>query len=46
MTFVYLHGVWFAAWIVVNETPWRFDPYPPLASHRAPVPGARSARSR
>jgi uncharacterized membrane protein len=28
MPFVYLHVVWFAAWLVVNETPWRFDPYP------------------
>jgi len=28
MAFVYLHVVWFAVWIVVNETPWRFDRYP------------------
>ena len=28
MTFVYLHVAWFAAWIVLNETPWAFDPYP------------------
>src|SRR6201996_8450733 len=28
MTFVYIHVAWFAAWIVLNETPWAFDPYP------------------
>jgi uncharacterized membrane protein len=28
MAFVYLHVVWFAVWIVLNETPWKFDPYP------------------
>ncbi len=28
MTFVYLHVLWFAAWIAVNVTPWAFDPYP------------------
>jgi uncharacterized membrane protein len=28
MTFVYLHVAWFTAWIVVNVTPWAFDPYP------------------
>ena len=28
MTFVYLHVAWFAVWIVVNVTPWAFDPYP------------------
>jgi uncharacterized membrane protein len=28
MTFVYLHILWFAVWIVVNVTPWAFDPYP------------------
>ena len=28
MPFVYLHVVWFAAWIVANVTLWRFDPFP------------------
>jgi uncharacterized membrane protein len=28
MAFVYLHVAWFTAWIVVNVTGWRFDPYP------------------
>jgi uncharacterized membrane protein len=28
MAFVYLHVAWFAAWIVMNETGWRFDPFP------------------
>jgi uncharacterized membrane protein len=28
MAFVYLHVVWFAAWIVANVTGWRFDPFP------------------
>ena len=28
MLFVYLHIVWFAIWIVLNVTRWRFDPYP------------------
>jgi uncharacterized membrane protein len=28
MAFVYLHVAWFAAWIVVNVTGWRFDPFP------------------
>jgi len=28
MLFVYLHVIWFTAWLVVNVTPWRFDPYP------------------
>jgi uncharacterized membrane protein len=28
MAFVYLHVVWFAAWIVINVTGWRFDPFP------------------
>jgi uncharacterized membrane protein len=28
MLFVYLHVFWFTAWILVNVTPWRFDPYP------------------
>jgi uncharacterized membrane protein len=28
MMFVYLHVLWFTAWIVLNETRWRFDPYP------------------
>lgn len=28
MAFVYLHVVWFAVWIVVNVTGWRFDPFP------------------
>jgi uncharacterized membrane protein len=28
MAFVYLHMAWFAAWIVINVTGWRFDPFP------------------
>ena len=28
MAFVYLHVLWFTIWIVINETRWRFDPYP------------------
>jgi uncharacterized membrane protein len=28
MAFVYLHVAWFAAWIVINVTGWRFDPFP------------------
>jgi uncharacterized membrane protein len=28
MQFVYVHIVWFTAWIVLNVTIWRFDPYP------------------
>jgi uncharacterized membrane protein len=28
MTFVYLHVLWFAVWIVANVTGWRFDPFP------------------
>jgi uncharacterized membrane protein len=28
MAFVYLHVAWFAAWIVLNVTGWRFDPFP------------------
>jgi uncharacterized membrane protein len=28
MVFVYVHVVWFTAWIVLNVTIWRFDPYP------------------
>src|ERR1700750_2523491 len=28
MHFVYLHIAWFTIWIVINETRWRFDPYP------------------
>ena len=28
VTFVYLHIVWFAVWIVANVTRWRFDPFP------------------
>jgi uncharacterized membrane protein len=28
MQFVYVHIVWFTAWIVLNITIWRFDPYP------------------
>jgi uncharacterized membrane protein len=28
MQFVYVHIVWFAAWIVLNLTVVRFDPYP------------------
>ncbi|HEX3955190.1 MAG TPA: DUF1003 domain-containing protein [Trebonia sp.] len=28
MAFVYLHVAWFAVWIVINVTGWRFDPFP------------------
>jgi uncharacterized membrane protein len=28
MAFVYLHILWFTIWIVINETRWRFDPFP------------------
>jgi Protein of unknown function (DUF1003) len=28
MAFVYLHVVWFTAWIVINVTRWAFDPFP------------------
>jgi uncharacterized membrane protein len=28
MTFVYLHVLWFTAWIAVNVTTERFDPFP------------------
>jgi len=28
MAFVYLHVAWFTAWIVINVTGWRFDPFP------------------
>jgi uncharacterized membrane protein len=28
MSFVYLHILWFTIWIVINETRWRFDPFP------------------
>jgi uncharacterized membrane protein len=28
MSFVYLHVAWFAVWIVMNVTEWRFDPFP------------------
>jgi uncharacterized membrane protein len=28
MSFVYLHVAWFAVWIVMNVTGWRFDPFP------------------
>ena len=28
MTFVYLHVLWFATWLVLNVTWWRFDPFP------------------
>ncbi len=28
MAFVYLHVAWFAVWIVMNVTGWRFDPFP------------------
>jgi uncharacterized membrane protein len=28
MAFVYLHVLWFAVWIVLNVTRWRFDPFP------------------
>jgi len=28
LSFVYLHVLWFTIWIVINETRWRFDPYP------------------
>jgi Protein of unknown function (DUF1003) len=28
MAFAYLHVLWFTIWIVINETRWRFDPYP------------------
>jgi uncharacterized membrane protein len=28
MAFVYLHVAWFAVWLVLNESPWKFDPYP------------------
>lgn len=28
MVFVYLHVIWFTAWILLNVTIWRFDPYP------------------
>jgi uncharacterized membrane protein len=28
MPFVYLHVLWFAVWLVLNVTWWRFDPFP------------------
>ncbi len=28
MLFVGLHVIWFAIWIVINVTRWRFDPFP------------------
>jgi uncharacterized membrane protein len=28
MPFIYLHVVWFAAWIVANVAGWTFDPFP------------------
>jgi uncharacterized membrane protein len=28
LQFVYIHVVWFTAWIIINVSPWAFDPYP------------------
>jgi uncharacterized membrane protein len=28
MLFIYLHILWFTAWIVANVAGWRFDPFP------------------
>jgi uncharacterized membrane protein len=28
MPFIYLHVIWFAAWIIANVAGWNFDPFP------------------
>ena len=28
LQFVYIHVAWFTAWIIINVSPWAFDPYP------------------
>jgi uncharacterized membrane protein len=28
LQFVYIHVVWFTAWIIINVSPWAFDPFP------------------
>ena len=28
LQFVYIHIVWFTAWIIINVSPWAFDPFP------------------
>jgi uncharacterized membrane protein len=28
LQFVYIHIAWFTAWIIINVTPWAFDPFP------------------